>query len=99
MRTAMEEVGDDFAKITPEMLEKAENLHYGNLLDGDGNINMASDSWLEKQFKEVTLTSELKGTAAKLDDVFNSIPLIKPFYLFARTGVNGLNFTYKTLHY
>ena len=48
MRTAMEEVGDDFAKITPEMLEKAENLHYGNLLDGDGNINMASDSWLEK---------------------------------------------------
>ena len=95
MRTAMEEVGDDFAKITPEMLEKAENLHYGNLLDGDGNINMASDSWLEKQFKEVTLTSELKGTAAKLDDVFNSIPLIKPFYLFARTGVNGLNFTYK----
>ena len=22
-------------------------------------------------------------------------PLIKPFYLFARTGINGLNFTYK----
>ena len=95
MRQAMEEVGDDFAKITPEMLAKAEDLHYGNLLDGDGNINMAADSFLEKQFREVTLTSELKGPAAKLDDVFNQIPLIKPFYLFARTGVNGLNFTYK----
>ena len=95
MRQAMEEVGDDFAKITPEMLAKAEDLHYGNLLDGDGNINMAPDAWLEKQFKEVTLTSELKGPAAKLDKVFNDIPLIKPFYLFARTGVNGLNFTYK----
>ena len=95
MRTAMEEVGDDFAKITPEMLAKAEDLHYGNLLDGDGNINMAADSWLDKQFKEVTLTTEMTGAAAKLDKVFNEIPLIKPFYLFARTGINGLNFTYK----
>nr|BAR33382.1 hypothetical protein [uncultured Mediterranean phage uvMED] len=95
MRKAMEEVGDDFAKITPEMLKKAEDLHYGNLLDGDGNINMAADSFLEKQFREATLTSELKGTAGKMDQLFGNIPLIKPFYLFARTGVNGLNFTYK----
>ena len=95
MRTAMESVGDDFAKITPEMLKKAEDLHYGHLLDGDGNINMAADSFLEKQFREATLTSELKGTAAKMDQLFGNIPLIKPFYLFARTGVNGLNFTYK----
>lgn len=95
MRTAMESVGDDFAKITPEMLKKAEDLHYGHLLDGDGNINMAADSFLEKQFREATLTSELKGTAEKMDKLFGNVPLIKPFYLFARTGVNGLNFTYK----
>ena len=95
MRKAMAEVGDDFSKITPEMLKKAEDLHYKNLLDGDGNINMAADSFLNQQFKEVTLTSELKGTAEKMDKLFGNVPLIKPFYLFARTGVNGLNFTYK----
>ena len=95
MRQAMEAVGDDWTKITPEMLAKAEDLHYGNLLDADGNINMKADSWLEKQFQEVTLTTDLKGTSGKLDNLFNDIPLIKPFYLFAKTGLNGLNFTYK----
>ena len=95
MRMALETVGDDFEHLTPELLKQAEDLHYKNLLDPDGNINLANDSWLKKQFEEVTLTSELKGQAAKLDKVFNDIPLIKPFYLFARTGINGLNFTYK----
>ena len=95
MRTALEEVGEDWSKITPEILERAEDLHYKNFLDGDGNLDFSGDAWLDKQFKEITLTTELKGTAAKLDDVFQSIPMIKPFYLFARTGINGLNFSYK----
>ena len=95
MRQVLEEVGEDATKITPELLKKAEDLHMQNLLDADGNIDFGADSWLKKQFEEVTLTSELKGTAAQLDKVFNDIPLIKPFYLFARTGVNGLNFTVK----
>jgi hypothetical protein len=95
MRQVLEEAGEDWTKITPDMLTKAEDLHYKNFLDADGNLDFSGDSWLDKTFKEVTLTSELKGTAAKLDDVFNSIPMIKPFYLFARTGINGLNFSYK----
>jgi len=95
MRQVLEETGDDWAKITPEMLSKAEDLHMKNFLDGEGNLDFSGDAWLDKQFKEITLTSELKGTAKKLDDVFNSIPMIKPFYLFARTGVNGLNFSFK----
>jgi len=95
MRQVLEETGDDFTKITPEVLKKAEDIHYNHLLDPDGNINLNKDAWLKHQFEEVTLTSELKGFAAKLDDVFNSAPLVKPFYLFARTGINGLNLTFK----
>ena len=95
MRMALETVGDDFKHLTPDLLKQAEDIHFSHLLDGEGNINLANDSWLKKQFEEITLTSELKGFSAKLDDVFNSTPLIKPFYLFARTGVNGLNFTFK----
>ena len=95
MRQALEAVGGDFNKLTPDILKQAEDIHYSHFLDADGNINIGDDAWLTKQFKEVTLTSELKGQAAKLDKVFSEIPLIKPFYLFARTGINGLNFTYK----
>ncbi len=95
MRQVLEVNGNDFTKITPELLKEAEDIHFSHFLDADGNINIGDDAWLTKQFKEVTLTSELKGSAAQLDKVFNDIPLIKPFYLFARTGINGLNFTYK----
>jgi len=95
MRQALEEVGDDFDKITPEILGRFEDIHFKHLHDGEGNLNLAKDSFLNKQFKEVTLTTELDGAAKQLDKVFNDIPLIKPFYLFARTGINGLNFTYK----
>ncbi len=95
MRQALDAVGDDFSKLTPDLLKNAEDAHFNNLLDPDGNINLGRDSWLNKQFQEVTLTSELKGQAAKLDKVFSDIPFMKPFYLFARTGINGLNFTYK----
>ena len=95
MRQALEEVGDDFDKITPEILGRYEDIHFQHLHDGEGNLNLAKDSFLNKQFKEVTLTTELDGAAKQLDKVFNDIPLIKPFYLFARTGINGLNFTYK----
>ena len=45
--------------------------------------------------KEVTLTQELTGFAKGLNDVFTSTPLAKPFFLFARTGVNGLALTGK----
>tara|TARA_R100000808_G_scaffold2180_1_gene9140 strand:+ start:1368 stop:6041 length:4674 start_codon:yes stop_codon:yes gene_type:complete len=96
MREVLEAAGDSHVKITPELLKKAEDIHYNRLLDGNGNIDIRKDSWFAKQFEEVTLTSPLKGTAAKLDDVFNSMPLMKPFYLFARTGINGLNFSFKS---
>ena len=95
MRKVLEEAGDDFTKVTPDLLKKAEDLHYNHLLDGEGNINLAKDSWLKKQFEEITLTSELKGFSAKLDGLFNETPLMKPFYLFARTGINGLNLSFK----
>ena len=95
MRQALDEVGDDFTKLTPEILGRYEDIHFKHLFDGEGNLDLAKDSFLNKQFKEVTLTTELDGVARQLDKVFNDIPLIKPFYLFARTGINGLNFTYK----
>ena len=95
MRKALEEAGEDWQKFSPELMKKAEDLHYRNLLDENGNLDFRNDSWLNKQFREITLTSELQGFSAKLDGLLNETPLLKPFYLFARTGINGLNLSYK----
>jgi hypothetical protein len=96
MRQALEVAGDGHTKFSPDLMKQAEDIHYKNLLDADGNIDLKNDAWLEKQFKEVTLTSELNGFAKKLDELMNSTPLVKPFYLFARTGLNGLNLSFKS---
>ena len=77
------------------MMRKAEDIHMQNFLDPEGNIDLSKDSWLKKQFEEITLTTELKGWAEKLDTFMNSYPIFKPFYLFARTGINGLNLSFK----
>ena len=95
LRNALEEAGGDWNKLTPELMKKAEDIHYRSLLDGDGNLDLTADSYLNKQFKEITLTSEFEGFSKKLDGLLNETPLIKPFYLFARTGMNGLNVSYK----
>ena len=95
MREVLEKTGNNFTDITPEILKAAEDRHYANMLDGFGEIDVSKNSWLEKQFKEVTLTSDLNGFAKELDSLMNGNPLLKPFYLFARTGINGLNLSFK----
>ena len=95
MRQALEVAGRDHVEFTPQLMKQAEDIHYKNLLDADGNLDLSQDAWLNKQFKEVTLTSELTGFSKELDTLLKDKPLVRPFYLFARTGINGLNFTYK----
>ena len=82
-------------EITPELLKDAENHFLSKLLDKDGNINVGADEFLEAAAKEATLTTDLSGFAGGLEDLFNRTPLAKPFFLFARTGINGLALTAK----
>ena len=95
LRDIIDTLDSNTAEVDAAILKQAEDAHMANMLDADGNIDLSQDKWLQKQFREITLTSELKGFAAKLDDFMNTYPLFKPFYLFARTGINGLNLSYK----
>tara|TARA_R100001530_G_scaffold27439_1_gene21935 strand:- start:36 stop:4922 length:4887 start_codon:yes stop_codon:yes gene_type:complete len=95
LREILDQAGDDFAEITPEILSKAEDIHYSHLLDSDGNIDLNKDAWLRKQFEEVTLTEDIGKLGEALNKVFEIIPLAKPFYLFARSGINGLKVSFK----
>ena len=73
----------------------AEDAFYNGLLDAEGNIDLNSDLYLKSMYKEATLTEDLSGFAEGLNNAFEKAPHLKPFFLFARTGVNGLALTGK----
>ena len=81
-----------YPTITPELLKVYEDDFYRQIFDANGDI---VDEATKFARKEVTLTKELKGFAAGLNQVFQAHPWAKPFFLFARTGVNGLELTAK----
>ena len=94
MRRALElqDNGYKTPKITKELMRAYEDDFYSQVFDAQGNI---VDEATQFARKEVTLTQELTGFAKGLNDVFTATPLAKPFFLFARTGVNGLALTGK----
>ena len=75
--------------------KRAEDAFYASLLDDAGDIDVDSDTYLKSMVKEATLTEDLSGFSAGLEAAFNKSPYLKPFFLFARTGVNGLALTAK----
>jgi len=88
----MQNNGIQTPKITKELMKAYEDDFYSQVFDSAGNITDEATSFAKK---EVTLTQELTGFAKGLNDVFTATPLAKPFFLFARTGVNGLALTGK----
>ena len=94
MRRALElqQGGYKTPKITKELMRAYEDDFYSQVFDAQGNIIDEATAFARK---EVTLTQELTGFAKGLNDVFSAAPLAKPFFLFARTGVNGLALTGK----
>ena len=98
MRSAMDAQAQGkltaYPEITPELIRFYEDDFYRDIFDGNGDI---IDSATKFARKEVTLTEELdpQGFAGGLNQVFQANPWAKPFFLFARTGVNGLKLTAK----
>jgi len=94
MRKALELQGNgiEVPVINKKLMKAYEDDFYAQVFDANGNI---IDEATQFARKEVTLTQELTGFAKGLNDVFTAAPLAKPFFLFARTGVNGLALTGK----
>lgn len=79
--------------VNPSVMRKYENDFYREIFDPtDGSV---SDKFLEAAKKEATLTNDISGFGKAMDDLFERQPLLKPFYLFARTGINGLQLSFK----
>mgnify|MGYP003131712935 CR=1 FL=1 len=91
MRLAMDQFNKgNVTEITPDLLKTAQDKFYAQITDADGNITEAATLFAKK---EATLTTDLTGFSKGLNDVFEAAPWAKPFFLFARTGANGLSLT------
>ena len=84
--------GVDIPNITPEVMRAYQDDFYGEIFDANGNIKDEAAMFAKK---EVTLTQDLTGFSKGLNDVLTANPYVRPFFLFARTGVNGLALTAK----
>ena len=86
-----------YTELTPQVIREGEDRFLKDILDKDGNIRLDTELGMnvEAGRREVTLTQDLSGFGKGLEKTFNDAPWAKPFFLFARTGINGLNLTAK----
>ena len=84
--------GVQLPRINRDVMRAYEDDFYAEIFDANGNIKDDATMFAKK---EVTLTQDLTGFAKGLNDVMTSNPFVRPFFLFARTGVNGLALTGK----
>ena len=82
----------NFQNLDNAFFRDMEDRFNREIFDENGNITDAAAKYSKK---EATLTQDLTGFSKKLGDAFESAPWARPFFLFARTGVNGLQLTAK----
>ena len=75
-----------------DLVKGAEVDFENRVFTSDG---MVSDEMAKFASDEAKLTKELTGVAKDFDRVFERAPYLRPFFLFARTGVNALTMTSK----
>jgi hypothetical protein len=83
----MHKVGD-LPVINKEVIGEFEDRFMKEIFDENGEI---TDAALKYAKEEVTLTKDLSGFGQGLENLMNSAPWTKPFFLFARTGINGVS--------
>ena len=90
---AMDELpGGKMVNLDQTFFKSYEDSFNKQIFDKDGNLTDAAAAYSKR---EATLTQDLSGFAGKLESAFNSTPWARPFFLFARTGINGLQLTAK----
>ena len=79
-------------KVTPELMRDMEKKLRDSVFDAKGEI---IDEGALLSGKEVALQKPLTGKLKELDRFINSTPIVKPFFLFNKTGANALEVVQK----
>ena len=90
---AAEQLPDgNLANLDAKFFRQAEDNFNEQIFKADGTL---TDTAAEYSRKEATLTQDLTGFSKNLANAFDQAPWARPFFLFARTGINGLRLTAK----
>ena len=81
--------------VDADLIAEYEDAYMKMMMDEDGNIDITKDMLLDVVQKEATLTTDISGLAEAMEKIASDYPLVRPFYKFTRTGINGLNMSYK----
>ena len=81
---------DTFPVINKKVLSEAQDKFYNQYLDEEGNLDISKDIFLKQRHQEVTLTESMDRYGETFQRLFDTLPALKPFYFFMRTGVNSL---------
>jgi hypothetical protein len=82
----------NFSNLDQTFFKNQEDLFNQQIFKPDGSL---ADEMADFSRREATLTQDLTGFSKSLAKAFDEAPWARPFFLFARTGVNGLALTAK----
>ncbi len=97
-RNALEEQArGNMAEITPEVIKRADELYFNQLLDSEGNIDIFKDPYLAKIVQENTLTTPLEGIPDAMQSMMNSHPVLARFVAFGTPAYNIIKLNVQNL--
>ena len=82
----------NFSNLDQTFFKNQEDIFNQQIFKPDGSL---ADDMADFSRREATLTQDLTGFSKSLAKAFDEAPWARPFFLFARTGVNGLALTAK----
>ena len=96
LRTAMDnqKIGE-ITEITPTLMKEYEERYMADFLDEGGNVSFDGDAALQFAREEATLLVISLVLLLSLIVLLSLLLWLKPFMMFARTGVNGLELSMK----
>lgn len=77
--------------INAQLVRKYEDEMRNLVFDKDG---MVTDFGAQMAGDEAALTTDLSGNFQRLETLFNENPLLKPFFMFPKTGINALKYAF-----
>jgi len=92
MRDALEAQGlGNLPEITPALMGDFQDRWMAKFVNPKtGRVQFDQSAALKHMTEEATLTRELNGWSKGFATLFETNPWTKPFFLFARTGINGI---------
>jgi hypothetical protein len=77
--------------VDAALVRKYEEEMHGMVFNKDG---LVTDKGASMAGDEAALTTDLSGNFKQLENLFNSNPLLKPFFMFPKTGINALKYAF-----